>query len=160
VEGQAAVSSRTFSPDCDFILRAYELESGRLLWEDQLDRGDFDQAIPVTAKKGRVFVVGQGGKDCDVLVNNCDALIRVYKANSGQLLWEDQVDSIGTEDAALAVAVAGGKLFAGGRTFEPDGVHITFSSARMTPSRRRCRKDVPRFRPARAEVNMRHLAAG
>jgi glucose dehydrogenase len=113
----------TFSPDCDFVVRAYELESGRVLWEDQLNRGDFDQAISVTAHDGRAFVVGQGGSGCTEQVNNCDILIRVYKATSGQVLWEDQVDSLGTEDAAVAVAVAGGKVFAAGYFYEPDDLH-------------------------------------
>ncbi len=114
----------TFSPDCDFIVRAYELRSGRLLWEDQLNLGDFDQAISVTANDGRVFVVGQGGNNCDVQVGNCDMLIRVYKANSGQVMWEDQVDSIGTEDAAVSVAVAGGKVLTAGYFFETVDFHL------------------------------------
>jgi hypothetical protein len=112
------------SPDCDFIVRTYELRSGRLLWEDQHDRGDFDQAVSITANDGRVSVVGQGGEGCNPQVDDCDMLIRVYEANSGQVLWEDQVDSIGTEDAAVAVAVAGGKVFAGGYFLEPDDVHF------------------------------------
>jgi glucose dehydrogenase len=113
----------TPQPNCDFIVRAYELQSGRLLWEDQLNRGDIDQAISVTANDGRAFVVGQGGNGCN-LQNKCDILIRVYKANSGQVIWEDQVDSIGTEDAAVSVAVAGGKVFVGGYFLEPDEVHV------------------------------------
>ena len=109
--GGVGCQSIVIAPDnCDFIVRAYELESGQLLWEDQLDRGPFDLAVAVTARDGKVFALGLGGNQCDNSgQTNCDIVLRVYEAQSGTLLWEDQVDSMGTDDTAQGVAASGGE---------------------------------------------------
>jgi glucose dehydrogenase len=114
--GGAGCSVDVTAPNnCDFIVRAYELKSGQLLWEDQLDRAPFDLATSVAAKDGRVFSLGLGGNDCDNSgLTNCDILIRAYKPKSGKVLWEDQVDSMGTDDTGQGIAADGGNVFAAG----------------------------------------------
>ena len=106
--------------NCDFIVRAYDLGSGRLLWEDQLDRSPFDAVASVAAANGKVFALGIGGNNCDNSgLTNCDLLIRAYKPNSGKVLWEAQVDSLGLHDDPSGVAADGGRVFAAGFVVDP-----------------------------------------
>jgi hypothetical protein len=106
--------------NCDFIVRAYDLRSGRLLWEDQHDLSLFDVSTSVAAEDGSVFAVGLGGNDCDNSgLTNCDLLIRAYQPRSGRVLWEDQVDS-GENDFGQGVAAAGGRVFAAGFILDLD----------------------------------------
>ena len=121
--GGAGCSLNVTAPDnCDFIVRAYKLKTGRLLWEDQLDRAPFDLATSVAAKDGKVFALGLGGNDCDnseLTLTNCDLLIRAYKPKSGKVLWEDQVDSMGTDDASEDIAADDGKVFVASVVVDP-----------------------------------------
>ena len=104
-------------PDnCDALIRAYELESGQLLWEDRFDDAPLDEYRSVAAKDDLVFATGLGANDCDLsgLPTNCDLLVRAYAAETGQLVWEDQVDASGTDEEGSAIAVHGGRVVVAG----------------------------------------------
>jgi hypothetical protein len=95
----------------DAFLRAYEARSGALLWEDQVDRAGLDDAaLALTVQRGQVFIAGFGTN----AAGNIDVLVRAYQATTGMLLWEDQVDRAGLDDAALAVAAGRGRMVAAG----------------------------------------------
>lgn len=94
---------------------------GALLWQDQFDlAGGFDGATMVAVEGGRVFVSGLG---TSVAGAPTDWLVRAYDAQAGVLLWQNQLDRTGREDYALAVAVKGGLVFAGGSATNAAGSH-------------------------------------
>jgi hypothetical protein len=95
----------------DALLRAYEAKSGALLWEDQVDHAGLDDAaLALTVERGQVFIAGFGTN----AAGNLDVLVRAYQAKTGTLVWEDQVDKAGHDDAALALAAGGGRVVAAG----------------------------------------------
>jgi hypothetical protein len=95
----------------DVLLRAYEAKSGALLWEDQVDHAGFDDAaLALTVQKGQVFIAGFGTN----AAGNFDVLVRAYQAKTAMLVWEDQVNKAGLDDAALAMAAGGGQVVAAG----------------------------------------------
>ena len=95
----------------DYLVRAYNSESGALLWEDQLDKaGGSDVAIGVTVKGNRVFVAGLGTNSA----GNEDFLVRAYNAKTGALLWEDQFDKAGLDEVAGSIVARGNRVFVGG----------------------------------------------
>jgi glucose dehydrogenase len=106
------------SPDnCDFIVRAYDVRNGRLLWEEQLDLAPADLPLSIAAEDGLVFAVGWGGNNCNAAETaNCDMLVRAYEAETGQLVWDDQADVTGVDDSGDAVAVHDGRVFVSGTT--------------------------------------------
>jgi outer membrane protein assembly factor BamB len=95
----------------DFLVRAYDPKSGVMLWEDQLDQAGFnDVAEALAVQSGQVFAAGSGESGA----GKQDFLIRAYDAKTGALLWEDQVDQSGFDDAALALTVCEGQVFIAG----------------------------------------------
>jgi PQQ-like domain len=107
----AAGSGERGTGNQDFLIRAYDAKSGALLWEDQADKaGHNDAAFALAVRGGQVFAAGFGTN----AAGNQDFLIRVYQAEDGALIWEDQVDQAGFNDTALALAVGGGRVFAAG----------------------------------------------
>lgn len=86
--------------DYDFLVRAYSASTGRLLWEDQVDKGGRDEVYALATDWWRVFAVGLGTSTS----GNADLLVRAYEKASGALLWERQVDLTGHFDAGFAVA--------------------------------------------------------
>lgn len=103
--------ARSAPDNRDFLLRAYDSRTGRLLWQDQLDRaGGDDYAVAVAAGGDAVFV---GGSATNGAGNN-DFLVRAYDARTGALVWEDQFDLAGGFDSTRAVAKDGNRVFAAG----------------------------------------------
>jgi outer membrane protein assembly factor BamB len=112
-EGQvfAAGSGQSAAGNEDFLVRTYDAKSGTLLWEDQVDKaGGFDGVNAIAVERGRLFAAGFVTN----AAGNFDVLIRAYDAKSGALLWEDQVDKAGSDDAALALTVREGQVFIAG----------------------------------------------
>ena len=97
--------------DEDFLVRAYNAQTGDLLWGDQFDlTGSDDEARAVAVGGSGVFAVGFG-----IAANGkLDFLVRAYDAQTGDVLWQDQFDKAGNSDQALNVTVGGGKVFAVG----------------------------------------------
>ena len=83
-------------------------QQGKLLWQDTVDLGPFDQAFDVAAADGQVFAVGFVG-----VGGARDFFVRAYTADTGTLLWQDRVDR-GSNDYAAGVTVSGGTVFVSG----------------------------------------------
>jgi glucose dehydrogenase len=112
-EGQvfAAGSGQRTAGNEDFLVRAYDAKSGALLWKDQVDKaGGFDGVNALGVAQGRLFAAGFVTN----AAGNFDVLVRAYEAKTGALLWEDQVDQAGFDDAALSLTVREGQVFIAG----------------------------------------------
>jgi outer membrane protein assembly factor BamB len=110
------VSGTTFSDETgyDWILRAYDAETGNLLWEDIFDhvgRSDFSRGTALAAGSGLVFLGGYGTNEHDTGDFNTDYIVRAYDAASGALVWQDQLAGF---SLAYALTFEGGRLFVGG----------------------------------------------
>ena len=89
---------------------------GQLLWQDRLPGFVFPSDVAVEGD--HVVVVGTISDAPFNTTCRCfptDFLVRVYQAETGDLLWQDRVDN-GFADAARAVIIDGGMVFVGGRT--------------------------------------------
>ena len=103
--------------NCDFLVRAYDVRTGAVVWDDHHDRTGMDDVAHVIATDGnRVFAGGNGGNDCAFsgLPTNCDFLIRSYDSKTGELAWEDQADKDGGDDELSGLSVHGNRVFAAG----------------------------------------------
>ena len=90
----------------DLIVRAYDPVSGAILWTDQVDRGNVeDAAWAVAVGPQRVFVAATTAAP-----SGRDLLVRAYNASSGLLNWE--IGRPATSPAALKVVA--GRLFLAG----------------------------------------------
>jgi PQQ-like domain len=97
----------------DIFVRAYDLTSGRILWDNVLDKGSDDLPQALSANSNVVVVAGYGGNVGGPYV---DFVVRAYDPLTGAVLWDDQVDKSGTDDAAWAVAIEGNQVFVAGTT--------------------------------------------
>ena len=102
-----AGSAGNLSGGSDLFIRAYDTQTGAMLWSDRMSSG-FVEAIAVDA--GRVFVVGGTWFDG----SRSALLVRAYLATNGILLWEDRFDPIPGHNAGKTVAASGGRVFVGG----------------------------------------------
>jgi outer membrane protein assembly factor BamB len=116
VEGHRAfVAGWTYTPipgvDYSFTCRAYDLESGALLWSHEIQRGKFfDTAKVVDVHAGRVFVAGY----LTATNGRPDFAVLAFDAATGQVLWEslDDPSGAGQGNAAWAVRAKGDGVFA------------------------------------------------
>jgi len=91
-----------------FLVRAYDVSSGLLLWEDKfLPSKCLCHALDIAEDSGRVFAVGRA---------TSSFVVRSYEANTGELLWQDQfipnpdlVDYF--ETGARGIATQQGRVF-------------------------------------------------
>lgn len=97
----------------DFLVRAYDVGSGMLLWSDQFDlAGLADEASAVAVDGGRVFVAGTGTNTPGA--GGANFVVRAYDAVGGGLLWMDQFDLAGGYDKALTIVARWGGVYAAG----------------------------------------------
>ena len=95
----------------DWLVRAHDIETGQLLWEDRFDRlGLIDSPRPgaIAVSGGLLFVVGAA-----------DALSAFgwsarTDAATGTLVWQDQLRSGLGSHGAESLVVQRGRVFAGG----------------------------------------------
>lgn len=77
------------SDESSFVIRSYEAQSGSLISEDEFELSvDEDTANVVEKGEGRIYAVGSGVNDQGRL----SLLIRAYDAQTGNLLWEDDLN--------------------------------------------------------------------
>ncbi len=107
-----------FGGNCQFYVRALNARTGALLWEHQVDKAEgTDFALAIAVQGGRVFAAGVAAADADCefrITGNCDFYVQALDAQTGTLVWEDQVDKGGAQDTAFDLAVQGGQVFAVG----------------------------------------------
>jgi outer membrane protein assembly factor BamB len=92
----------------DFLVRAYDAASGRLLWKNLLDKGGADEASGLAANPslGLLFVIGSG----EVAPNsfNHRPLLRAYNMNTGGPIWENfSDDGTGSDNFGSLIVSAG-----------------------------------------------------
>lgn len=86
----------------DFLVRAYDADTGDVLWESRVDQGADDNAVAVASQSEKVFVAG---------ATNRDFLVRGYQAGKGFLQWENR---IGQNSLANAIVADDNRVFVGG----------------------------------------------
>jgi outer membrane protein assembly factor BamB len=100
----------------DWIVRAYNADTGNLLWQDHFDlAGGLDDVSAIFAQGNQVFVAGGSINTA----GNRDWIVRVYDARNGDLLWMDQFDLTGADDRVLAVVAQGNRVFTAGFAGSP-----------------------------------------
>ncbi len=106
--------------NCNWLVRAYDLESGRLRWKKEFDRsGGDDQPTAIIATSDRVVVAGIGETGFDQ--GSYDWILRAYSAQTGDLVWEDIIKVVQGEGHPLSLSAHGGRLFVGGWVFDAVG---------------------------------------
>ncbi len=130
-DGRVFASGWLFTPahGFDFVIRAYDLNSGALLWEQRVDRGGtFEFAEVVVAHGGRVFAAGRvlGAS------GSSDFALFAFDAQTGEPLWESVTDpsGLGLVDIAVALRAEGDRVFVAGTIFavDPDGGDFNLAS--------------------------------
>jgi len=99
----------------DWLVKAYDANSGSVIWTDRVDKaGGFDEATLVAMQGSLVCVAGisdVGG------TNNPDDyhwLVRAYNAKTGAVLWEDSSRSVGGLAPPKNIALVGSNLCVAG----------------------------------------------
>jgi len=78
--------------ESSFVIRSYEAHTGSLISEDEFELSvDEETADVVEEGEGRIYAVGSGLNDRGTL----SLLIRAYDAQTGHLLWEDDLNPSG-----------------------------------------------------------------
>lgn len=95
----AVGTSANASLNEDFLVRAYNAQTGALLWQDRFDNGGGELAFAVAVQGDRVFSAGTG-------------IVRAYSVDDGTLLWQDQSGAGGF--SILAIATDGDLTFTAG----------------------------------------------
>ena len=78
------------SSDADIHLRAFDIPTGTVLWQDDWAPSGIDDRVwDITASGGRVFIAGAVGERISEY-NAYDWAVRAYAGSSGKVLWEDR----------------------------------------------------------------------
>lgn len=101
---------QTAAAGFDFVVRAYDLHDGTVLWQQRIARGgNFEFAELIGAKGNRVYAVGR------VLgvTRTSDFSVFAFDAHTGAILWKSVLDTSGA-DVALSLSEQGDRVFAVG----------------------------------------------
>jgi hypothetical protein len=100
------------------LVRSYHQITGTVAWEDAFNPTVGNNEVLATAISGNLlYTAGQISTGDTPFWN-----VRAYHAESGQLLWQDQLNSDGFAAVANAVAVGTDRVYvAGGVVLPPDG---------------------------------------
>lgn len=122
----------------EFVVRAYDLKSGDILWSRQINRGPqcveevpgFARCVAktLTVDSERVYVAGHLTRSAA----RSDFAILAFDAKTGALLWESVTDSLGTgaNDYAWAITAQGDRLFVLGEFGDLSGLLLQAHDAR------------------------------
>ena len=110
VAGGVATSDPMFGSD--YLLRAYDKQTGAMMWVDHLHTQAGGQASRLGFSGDRLFAYGC---DCDETFFNCTGGVRAYDSQSGTLLWENRFTGPGGDSLIPtdAFRVHGGQVFVG-----------------------------------------------
>ena len=126
--GRRCLNAASPPSDCDNVIRSYDTQTGALVWEKQPGLTGIDDYtfVPAVRARGkRLYGALQINLPSDGRPIG-DWLVQAYDGASGQLLWQDRVDTGGGVDfegaeLPLGLAVLGGRLFVAGRTVDASG---------------------------------------
>jgi hypothetical protein len=102
--------------DYDWVLRAYDPDTGERLWETTFDlvgRSDFCRGTAIATGAGLVYLGGYATSEDDQGDFNTDWIVRAYDAETGALVWQDHTE---TFSGAYSLMYERGRLFVGGWT--------------------------------------------
>ncbi|HEX7966001.1 MAG TPA: PQQ-binding-like beta-propeller repeat protein [Gammaproteobacteria bacterium] len=102
----------TPSSDADIRVRAYDVASGALRWEDVWDAGGIhqdDEVSGLAVGGTRLFLAGSSGTNT---AGSNGYVVRAYDRRDGTVLWEDHCGQFGSR--ARAIVADGGSVFAAG----------------------------------------------
>jgi hypothetical protein len=106
----------------DWIVRAYEVRTGALAWQDRVDSGGSDGVRSLAAKAGTLFAGGWGST-----ATISDVLVRAHDARSGALRWEHRSSAPQSGFTfAWRVVADGERVFVGADRLLDDGGFHTF----------------------------------
>ncbi len=119
-ESVVAVKGRVFvagffdttNTSSDLLIRGHDAATGTLLWQHRTQGplSDLSTMRGLASDGKHVFAAGSianaSGKNV--------FLVQAYDAETGAILWQDQVDKGGDFDAAYRITVKGHRVFAGG----------------------------------------------
>jgi hypothetical protein len=80
-------SAQNAASDSDFVVRAYDVKTGTLLWKDLVDVAGGDAAATAVVLDGERVIVA--GTAVDATGGN-RLILRAYIAKTGELAWEDR----------------------------------------------------------------------
>src|SRR5262245_27538192 len=100
--------------DPDWLVRAYDLRTGALQWEDLVNFGGDDEVFELAVHGNRVFATGIGGDCSSIEISNCDLIIRAYDLQHGTLLWQARFDGVGADDGGASIVALDDLVFVGG----------------------------------------------
>lgn len=114
VAGSGGAScSTSAASNCNWLVRAYDLDGGTLRWAREVDRsGGDDQPTAIVVADERVIVAGIG--ETGFALGTFDWIVRAYSAKTGALVWENVVPSPAGEAHPLGMSVRGRRLFVNG----------------------------------------------
>ncbi len=116
VVGQGGAGcSFTSTSNCDWLIRAYDENTGALLWSKQVDGNGLDDTANVVLACGDSVIVG-GDVETDEQAFYSDWMVQVLNANDGSLSWKDYLPTPGTFAIPVGLAVSGNELLETGST--------------------------------------------
>src|SRR5262249_46993087 len=73
----------------DIFVRAYDIATGHVLWDNLFDKGRDDLPQALDANVNAVVVAGYGGNTGGSFL---DFIVRAYDPVTGAILWDEQLD--------------------------------------------------------------------
>lgn len=94
----------------NWLVRAYELTTGKLLWQDVAQTGGASEQVYELATDGhRVFAAGVSANGT---TNTSQLITRAYDLRNGALAWEAGVNGVRADSASIGLAIHSGLAFA------------------------------------------------
>ena len=109
VAGVSGLNDGSFNGDG--IVRAYNAQDGTVIWHEQLDINESDNAFELIAVKGQQVIVA--GTDFS-LAGDYGWNVTSYDSTSGAILWQDDLVNNGIFDDVAAIATGNEQVFVAG----------------------------------------------
>jgi outer membrane protein assembly factor BamB len=106
------IGSKTLYFGSKILVRAYDIPTGTLLWENVWAPGQDNVPQGIVASRAAVVVVGYGGNTKNGFLH---LIVRAYEPATGDTLWEDEQNrSSSGATAAWAAEIQGNRVFVAG----------------------------------------------
>jgi outer membrane protein assembly factor BamB len=92
--------------DLDWLVRAYDAQTGALRWQDRIMGPSDDMGLAIASSGSAAIVVGTTGD----FPFDMDTRVRAYRPTSGEILWQDTIEARNAL-SGVAVAAEGGRVY-------------------------------------------------
>lgn len=144
----------------DFVVRAYSLKVGTLLWERRVDHGRrFDEAFSIVAGEGQVFVAGN--LYSETATPNEKSALLALDSRTGVTLWQSVSDGA-FGSSAKAVRTDGKRVFVAvlsGSTAQ-SGTSLLVQARNVQTGALLWENEIPDALPTLTHFNVGSLAVG